>query len=119
MRTPYLNTEYLGILQKNNKTSALHNKLIRQAINYGFDRQKMVRYLRNNVGVAAENGFVPPVMPPFNAQPTKGYQYNPQKAIQLLQQANYGKNKNVQPITIETNATYQEFATVGPACNTY
>jgi oligopeptide transport system substrate-binding protein len=111
LRTPYLNTEYLGILQKNNKTNVLNNKLIRQAINYGFDRQKMVRYLRNNVGVAAENGFVPPVMPPFNAQPTKGYQYNPQKAIQLLQQANYGKNKNEQPITIETNATYQEFAT--------
>ena len=40
---PYLNTEYLGIyLDHKNKT--LSNKLIRKAINYGFDRKKMITY---------------------------------------------------------------------------
>lgn len=112
LRSPYLNTEYLGILQVGNKTDVLNNKLIRQAINYGFDRQKMVRYLRNNIGVPAYNGFVPPVMPPFNTQKTKGYNYNPTKALQLLKQAGYYEGgKKLPPIAIETNTTYQEFAT--------
>lgn len=111
LRTPYLNTEYLGILQTGNKNAALRNKLVRQAINYGIDRPKMIRYLRNNIGVAAENGFVPPVMPPFNTDKTVGYTYNPQRTAELLQQAGYGGGKNLPPIAIETNATYQEMAT--------
>ena len=62
---PYLNTEYLGIyLDHKNKT--LSNKLIRKAINYGFDRKKMITYLRNGIGIPAVNGFIPPGLPAFN-----------------------------------------------------
>ena len=39
---PYLNTEYLGFLM--NASIPLE---IRQAINFGFDRVKMIKYLRN------------------------------------------------------------------------
>ncbi|MFO7842694.1 MAG: ABC transporter substrate-binding protein, partial [Bacteroidales bacterium] len=46
---PYLNTEYLGFLldtsKISNKKSPVLNKKIRQAINYGFDRKKMMKYL--------------------------------------------------------------------------
>lgn len=111
LRSPYLNTEYVGILQQGNRNEALRNKLVRQAINYGIDRQKMVRFLRNNIGVPAENGFVPPVMPPFADQKTKGYTYNPQRTAELLAAAGYPKGKDMPPIALETNATYQEFAT--------
>jgi peptide/nickel transport system substrate-binding protein len=31
---------------------------IRQAMNYGFDRQKMITYLRNNMGTPV-NGIIP------------------------------------------------------------
>jgi peptide/nickel transport system substrate-binding protein len=63
---PYLNIEYLGILVDSTnellKNSPMRSKKIRQAINYGFDRQKMVLYLRNSLGTAAESvcahGFV-------------------------------------------------------------
>src|SRR6476620_2513020 len=48
---PYLNIEYLGILVDTTnelvKNSPTRIKKIRQAINYGFDRQKMILYLRN------------------------------------------------------------------------
>ncbi|HET9056846.1 MAG TPA: ABC transporter substrate-binding protein, partial [Chitinophagaceae bacterium] len=51
---PYLNIEYLGILvdtsKKVAKTSPLRIKKIRQAINYGFNRRKMMMYLRNSIG---------------------------------------------------------------------
>ena len=46
---PYLNTEYLGILVDTSlplvRSNPLSKKEVRQAINYGFDRVKMIRYL--------------------------------------------------------------------------
>src|SRR5207253_207651 len=60
---PYLNTEYLGFLidakEEIVKTSPLKIKAIRQAINYGFDRKKMITYLRNNIGKPGTSGFIP------------------------------------------------------------
>jgi ABC-type transport system substrate-binding protein len=50
----------------------LHDKRIRQAINYGFDRKEMLKYLRNGVGRPAEQGFTPYGLPSFEAQ-MKGY----------------------------------------------
>jgi peptide/nickel transport system substrate-binding protein len=43
---------------------------IRQAMNYGFD-QKMITYLRNNMGTPAVNGIIPTGLPSFND--AKGY----------------------------------------------
>ena len=42
---PYLNTEYLGFLMDENNLSASQHLAVRKAINYGFDRQKMITYL--------------------------------------------------------------------------
>lgn len=90
---PYLNIEYLGILVDSTnalvKKSPLRFKKIRQAINYGFDRKKMMLYLRNSIGIPAESGFVPAGLPSFDATIVKGYPYNPAKAKQLLAEAGY------------------------------
>ena len=43
--------------------SPLKNKKIRDAINYGFDRVKMLKFLRNNIGTPAVNGFIPLGLP--------------------------------------------------------
>jgi oligopeptide transport system substrate-binding protein len=108
-RKPYLNTEYFGflidttLLSKNTPTEI---KKIRQAINYGFDRQKMMRYLRNNVGISGENGFVPPGMPGFDKIKTKGYYYNPELAQKLLEEAGYPQGKGLPAIHIATTASY-------------
>ncbi len=46
---PYLNTEYIGFyLDANNK--ALKSRKIRKAMNIGFDREKMILFLRNTIG---------------------------------------------------------------------
>ena len=45
---PYLNSEYLGFYL-DSKTPEIQSKLIRKAINYGFDRKKMMIYLRNGI----------------------------------------------------------------------
>lgn len=98
---PYLNIEYLGILVDTNnalvKQSPLRLQKVRQAINYGFDRKKMMLYLRNSIGIAAESGFVPAGLPSFDTAAVQGYHYAPAKAKQLLAEAGY-TNGNEPPI---------------------
>jgi peptide/nickel transport system substrate-binding protein len=111
---PYLNIEYLGILVDTNnilvKSSPLRLQKIRQAINYGFDRKKMMLYLRNSIGTAAESGFVPKGLPSFNDSIVKGYQYNVFKARQLLAEAGYTDGKNMPVIKLLTIPIYADLA---------
>ena len=107
---PYLNIEYLGILVDNDnelvKNSPLRLKKIRQAINSGFDRRKMMLYLRNSIGIAAESGFVPCGLPSFDSVNVKGYQYNVIKAKELLAEAGFPDGKNIPSIKLLTIPIY-------------
>jgi len=103
---PYLNTEYLGFLLKEKTNNPLLIKEVRQAINYGFDREKMIRYLRNNMGYGATSGFVPMGMASFNPERVKGYNFNPQKALALLEQAGYPNGKGLPVIPLSVSASY-------------
>lgn len=109
---PYLNIEYIGILMDADnelvKNSPLRMQKIRQAINYGFDRRKMMLYLRNSIGTAAESGFVPTGLPSFDSTIVRGYAYNPAKAKQLLQEAGYPDGKNLPPIKLLTIPIYAD-----------
>ncbi len=109
-KIPYLNTEYLGIQMDTSKADMANNPLkqkkVRQAINYGFDRNKMLRYLRNNIGRPANNGFVPAGLPSFDTQAVKGYRYNPEKASQFLREAGYPKGKGMPNFKLQTTQSY-------------
>ncbi len=111
---PYLNTEYLGILVDGEnelvKNSPLRLKKIRQAINYGFDRQKMMLYLRNSIGIAAESGFVPAGLPSFDTVKVKGYEYDVAKAKQLLAEAGFANGIDLPFIKLLTIPVYSDFA---------
>lgn len=111
---PYLNTEYFGILvdplNQLVKSSPLHLQKIRQAINYGFDRRKMVLYLRNSLGTAAESGFVPLGLPSFDSAKVKGYYYNPEMTRKLLAEAGFPEGKGLPQIKLTTIAVYAEIA---------
>jgi len=104
-RSPYLNTEYLGVFLEN-ETEDVHSALIRKAMNYGFDKKKMILYLRNGIGIPAVNGFVPKGLPAFNH--LKGYDYNPEKASALVQQYKKETRKSSVKVTIATNAQYAD-----------
>jgi peptide/nickel transport system substrate-binding protein len=111
---PYLNTEYLGILIDSSndlvKQSPLRFKKVRQAINYGFDRKKMILYLRNSIGIPAESGFVPAGLPSFDSTVVKGYTYNPAKARQLLKEAGFDQGKTIPALKLLTIAVYGDLA---------
>ncbi|MDX2002523.1 MAG: ABC transporter substrate-binding protein [Chitinophagales bacterium] len=110
-KIPYLNTEYLGFLVNDSllpTNSPLRKKEVRQAINCGFDRAAMIKYLRNNVGRPADAGFVPFGLPSFDAGKVKGYGYDPEKARQLLAKAGYPNGKGLPQLKLYTNASYQD-----------
>jgi oligopeptide transport system substrate-binding protein len=113
-KSPYLNTEYLGILVDSSlplvKKSALKFLKVRQAINFGFDRRKMMTYLRNSIGTPAESGFVPPGLPSFDSSLVHGYHYDPAAARRLLREAGFPDGAGLPPITLKTIDIYADLA---------
>jgi oligopeptide transport system substrate-binding protein len=111
---PYLKTDYLGFFIDDKfpitKDSPFKIKAIRQAINYGFDRRKMVSYLRRNLGTAATAGFIPPGLPSFDSTKVKGYEYEPDKTRKLLKQAGFPDGDGLPEISLATSEQYQDLA---------
>ena len=109
---PYLNTEYLGILFDTGnvllKDSPLRFRKVRQAMNYAIDRKKMMMYLRNSIGTAAESGFIPAGLPSFDTSLVKGYHYDPVMAKKLLEEAGFPEGKNMPLILLKTVPVYAE-----------
>ena len=109
---PYLNTEYLGILLDTAnpllKSSPMRSRKLRQAINYGFDRRKMILYLRNSLGTPAESGFVPTGLPSFDEDEVKGYYYDPSRSRKLLIEAGFPDGQGLTPVKLLTISNYAE-----------
>jgi oligopeptide transport system substrate-binding protein len=108
----YLNTEYLGILMKDDnplvRNSPLRIKQIRQAINCGFDRRKMIMYLYNSKGMPAESGFIPAGLPSFDSSVVKGYKYDPARARELLRSAGFPDGEGLPEIKLLTIPIYSD-----------
>ena len=111
---PFLKTDYLGFFIDEKFPSVQHSPLklkqIRQAINYGFDRKKMVAYLRRNLGQAATAGFIPPGLPSYDATKIRGYDYDPDQVRKLLKQAGYPGGNGLPEISLATSEQYLELA---------
>lgn len=109
LSVPYLNTEYMGFLVDENlpqvQSSVYKDKRLRQALNYAIDRDKMARYLRNNMVTPATAGFVPKGMPSFTTA-VQGYSYNPTLARKLLADAGYPNAKGLPELVLNTTPNY-------------
>ncbi|PUZ20130.1 peptide/nickel transport system substrate-binding protein [Chitinophaga costaii] len=112
-KAPQLNVEYFGILMDSTAAQVMHSPLrllkIRQAINYGIDRAKLITYLRNGIGKPATAGFVPIGLPSFSAA-LKGYDYNPTRAAQLLSEAGFPQGRGLPSITLMSVPIYEDYA---------
>ena len=99
---PYLNTEYIGFYLDSDNP-ALQSKDIRKAINIGFDRVKMITYLRNTIGFPALEGFIPKGLA---GKTTKTFnEYQPELARTLVKQ--FVEATNIQPtIRLATDINY-------------
>ncbi|TPV33790.1 ABC transporter substrate-binding protein [Paucihalobacter ruber] len=106
LRGPYLNTEYLAFFLKA-EVPEIQSEQLRKAINLGFDRKKMMQYLRNGVGIPANGGFIPKGLPGFN--PSAGYSYQPEQAKILVEDFKKTTGIANPSITITTTSNYLDF----------
>ena len=106
IRGPYLNTEYLGFYL-DSETPEIQSELIRKAVNYGFDRKKMIIYLRNGIGNPANGGFIPIGLPGYNK--SIGFTYQPEKSKQLIEQFKAESGISNPEITLVTTSNYLSF----------
>jgi oligopeptide transport system substrate-binding protein len=109
MRQPYLNTEYLGIMvgdeSKTGASNPLLNAKIRKAVNLSFDRKKMIRYLRNGIGIPGNYGIIPAGIPGFNNSKSM-YDYDPVRAGELLAEAGFPGGRGLPPVTLTSTSDY-------------
>ncbi|MDV6167979.1 ABC transporter substrate-binding protein [Flavobacterium sp. DG1-102-2] len=103
---PYLNTEYMGF-RLDGPDKAVKDKRIRQALNYGFDRTKMILFLRNGMGTAATGGMIPTGLGGFGA---KGYDFDIEKARNLVADYKKQTGDSNPKIQMSTSASYLDIA---------
>ncbi len=99
VKQPWLQTVFFGMMQDKSLPAGkaspfVNNKKLRQAINYGTDKEKIVRFVLKGRGAAALNGPVPPGMPGFNPA-IKGYPFDKEKAKEMLKEAGYPGGKGL------------------------
>lgn len=99
VRQPWLQTVFFGMMQDAKLPGGMNgpfvgNKKLRQALNYAVDREKIIKYVLKNRGTPASNGPLPVGMPGYNPG-IKGYTYDKEKAMQLLDEAGYPGGKGL------------------------
>ena len=108
--TPQLNTEYLGFQTDTTLEIAqnhpLSNKKVRKALNYAIDRKKIVQYLLNGMGYPGNSGFMPKGIPGHDPIKVPGYDYQPEKARQLLAEAGFLNGKGLPEFVLNSNPNY-------------
>lgn len=111
-KSTYLNTEYLGFLTDTAnpvmQDEPTRNPLVRRAINYAINRQKIVTYFKNGMCIPAAQGFIPAGMPGYDSAAQYGYHYDPAKAVKLLAEAGYPNGKGIKPIKVLVPNNYED-----------
>ncbi|WP_309228309.1 glutathione ABC transporter substrate-binding protein [Virgibacillus saliphilus] len=79
-----LGVDYIGV---NMDKEPFDDKLVRQAINYALDTEAIIDHVYNGVGVYAEGPIGPSVI--GHSPELEGYEYDPEKAKELLEEAGY------------------------------
>ena len=105
LRGPYLNTEYLAFFMESKKNE-IKSDLIRKAINIGFDKRKMIKFLRNGVGIPANAGFIPVGLPGYKENNIN--KYNPELAKSYVKE--FKEQFNISPsLKLTTSSNYLDF----------
>jgi oligopeptide transport system substrate-binding protein len=109
-KQPYLKTDYLGFLVDSNLTgkgNPLLNPRIRLALNKAIDREELIRFLRNNIGIPATTGFVPDAL--IRGKKTVvTYDYDLDEARRLMAEAGYANGRYFPEISIGTTSVAAE-----------
>lgn len=114
--SPTNHTSFFHVNIHNN--DALSNKLVRQALSYAIDRESMI--------IAAYDGIAQPAYSMFNPETVVGgftpeelkaegiptYEYNPEKAKELLAEAGYGNGLDLGSIVTINGSYWEKMSTI-------
>ena len=93
---------YIGL---NVNEPPLDDVRVRQALNFAIDKQEIASIVLGDL-VAPADGILPPNFPGYD-ETVKGYDYDPARAKQLLEDSKYGDDlANIPPITITTPGSF-------------
>lgn len=114
---PFLNTEFLVVRYGPSNPSYLADVRVRRALNWAVDRDGIIRYLKNGMGVPAHGGIVPAGMPGYRpaADWATPWSYRPDSARMLLTaagvlQADGRVKAGTQALVLSTTASYRDVA---------
>ena len=108
LRSPYLNTEYIGIYL-DSELPEIQSLALRRALNYSLDREEMIRFLKNNIGRPANKGFIPDGL--NDKLDVMGYAYDLEKAKELVDQFRNDTGIQTPTLTLATDANYVDLCT--------
>lgn len=67
-KAPFLNTEYLAIVQDKPNPFYLRDVRVRKALSFAIDRPALVRHLKNNIGIPAHGAMIPAGLEGFRSE---------------------------------------------------
>ncbi|MEC8857154.1 MAG: peptide ABC transporter substrate-binding protein, partial [Chloroflexota bacterium] len=105
---PQFDVDYFGF---NTTEPPFDDVKVRQAFNYAIDRSSLASTLLEDLVVPAA-GILPPGFPGYNRD-LKGYEYDPDKARQLIQDSKYGGLDELPRITLTLPGSFG--ASVSPS----
>lgn len=92
---PQMSVAYLSF---NLKSPPFDDVNVRRAFNYAIDKKKLAQVVMKKT-VEPANAIVPPTMPGYKNEDLKGYDYDPEKARELIAKSKYGDVTELPEIT--------------------
>lgn len=109
-KIPFLKIDYIGMTVDENCNVPVHflKREVRKAMSLAIDRSEMIRNLRNNIGIPATMGFVPPGMPGYDKSKVAKTNLDIQRSKELLYLANASDGKGLPSVALYTTKQYQD-----------
>lgn len=98
---PELNVSYIGF---NVGKPPFDDPKVRQAFNLALDKRRMVRLVFQDT-VPVANGIVPPTMPDYENPDLSDYEYDPERALELITESSYGDVSELPEITLNVSGS--------------
>jgi oligopeptide transport system substrate-binding protein len=97
--TPGLDIQYLGF---NVRQPPFDDPNIRQAFNLALDKRRLVRLIFQDT-VPVANGIVPPTMPGYQNPDLSDFEFDPERALELVAESSYGDVSELPEITLSVS----------------
>jgi oligopeptide transport system substrate-binding protein len=102
----YVSTEELSVfyIGFNVNRPPFDDPKVRQAFNLALDKERMVRLVFQGL-VPVANGIVPPTMPNYENPDLSDFEFNPERALELIAESSYGDVSELPDITLNLSGT--------------